>query len=92
MPAWRSGLALSALVIPSLQWGFLVGVTAIGLANQALGNRYSLDPSVIYVAFLAEEAGLLALVLAVALKRAPRIQTMLACVLMIFVIALATYS
>lgn len=92
IPSWRNGLARSALLIPSLQWSSLAGITVLGLANIALGGRHPLDPSVTYAVFMTGDAGLVALVLVVALKRTPRIQTMLACVLMMFVYAPATYS
>ena len=37
-PSWRNGLALSALVILSLQCGPVAGITVIRLANLALGK------------------------------------------------------
>jgi hypothetical protein len=92
MPAWRNGLGLTALVLTSLHWGYAVLLLAVALADLALRTLPSLiDQDAMYALLLMKIADLIAIVLAMALKRAPRIQAIVAGILM-FAFGPAGYS
>jgi len=83
MAAWRNGLGLTALVLTSLHWGYTVLLLAVGLANLLLHTLPGLiDQDAGYALLLMKFADLIAIVLAIALKRAPRIQAIVAGILM----------
>jgi len=83
MPSWRNGLGLTSLVITSLHWGSVMLLLAAGLLGLALGTHSNLiDQDTMYAELLMKLADLLAVVLAVALKRGPRIQAIVAGILM----------
>ena len=82
MPQWRNGLALASLVIISWQWGYLavvLGTAYVGFASAGHATWIDWDPT--YDLFL-KKTDLVATVLALALKRAPRIQMIGVSVLM----------
>ena len=88
MPAWRNGLGLTALVITSLHWGFVALVIGVALVRLCAGMPPALlDQDYLQdytkdVAMSMQLCDLVAIGLAVALRRAPRIQVIVASILM----------
>jgi hypothetical protein len=87
MPSWRNGLCLTAFVITFLHWAYMTGVLGTAYASWALGSHSNwIDSDSIYYLFLMKSADLVAIVLAIALKRAPRIQLIGVGVLMLLIV------
>lgn len=74
MPSWRNGLCLSAFLIAFLNWAYVTGMIGIPHLRLIFGSHSNwIDSDPIYF-FLLMQSDLVALMLAIALKRAPRIQ------------------
>jgi hypothetical protein len=88
MAVWRNGLGLTALVITSLHWGFvalLIAVALVRLCAEVQPGLIDQDYMPDYIGYVAKSmqlGDLVAIVLAVALRRAPRIQVIVESILM----------
>jgi hypothetical protein len=80
LPAWRNGLCISALLLLSLNWLGAAVLEAPVFVNPRMPRPAGLMEAMLTLSHLL---GIIVIVLAFALRRAPRIQAILAGVLML---------